>query len=117
DEASVCAAAPDLAAISTLNQSEDIRGLTITALSDPGRSYDFVSRFFSPNDGQGEDAVTGSAHTALAPLWAERLGRTELTAFQASERTGLLGLVVKGDRVHISGRAVTVLDGQLQLDR
>lgn len=114
DEAAVRGAAPDLAAVSALNHREDIRGLTITARADPGSAHDIVSRFFSPNDGQDEDAVTGSTHTALAPLWAARLGRNELTAFQASERTGVLGLAVRGDRVLISGRAVTVLDGQLR---
>lgn len=117
DEAAVRRAAPELAAVSTLNQREDIRGLTITAQADPGSAHDIVSRFFSPNDGQGEDAVTGSTHTALAPLWAARLGRDELTAFQASERTGVLGLALRGDRVLISGRAVTVLDGQLRTGR
>jgi predicted PhzF superfamily epimerase YddE/YHI9 len=61
--------------------------------------------------------VTGSTHTALAPLWAARLGRDELTSLQASERAGRLGLAVRGDRVLISGRAVTVLDGQLQTGR
>jgi PhzF family phenazine biosynthesis protein len=117
DETSVRRAAPDLAAVSAVNEREDIRGVTLTAQADPGGDHDIVARFFSPNDGQAEDAVTGSAHTALAPLWAARLGRDELTSLQASPRTGRLSLAVRGDRVLIGGTAVTVLDGQLHLGR
>jgi len=92
-----------------------IRGITATApAEDPDHGYDFVSRFFSPADGVPEDPVTGSAHTALAPYWAGRLGRDNLTGLQASARTGVVRAAVHGDRVHLTGRAVTVLDGTLQ---
>jgi predicted PhzF superfamily epimerase YddE/YHI9 len=60
-----------------------------------------------------EDPVTGSAHTALAPYWSQRLGRDSLTGLQVSARTGLVGTTVHGDRVHLTGHAVTVLDGAL----
>ena len=83
----------------------------------PGTGFDVVSRFFSPADGMPEDAVTGSAHTALAPYWCERLGRNRIEAFQASARGGVLGVELAGDRVLISGRAVTVLDGTLRASR
>jgi PhzF family phenazine biosynthesis protein len=115
DEAAVRALAPDSTALADVSRRDDIRGVTATApASDPGGGYDFVSRFFSPADGMPEDAVTGSAHTALAPYWSDRLGRDELTALQASARTGLIRTAVRGDRVHLTGHAVTVLDGSLQ---
>jgi predicted PhzF superfamily epimerase YddE/YHI9 len=72
-----------------------------------------VSRFFAPGDGLPEDPVTGSAHTALAPYWAGRLGRDELTGLQASARTGVVRVALRGDRVHLRGSAVTVVDGTL----
>ena len=81
---------------------------------DPASGYDFVSRFFAPGYGIPEDPVTGSAHTALAPYWSDRLGRASLTGLQASARTGLVHTAVHGDRVHLTGHAVTVLDGTLE---
>ncbi|MDE4454149.1 PhzF family phenazine biosynthesis protein [Psychrobacter sp. DAB_AL62B] len=73
--------------------------------------YDFISRYFWPANGGDEDPVTGSAHTGLAPLWAERLGNSELLAYQASKRGGVLDCMVKSDRVLISGNAVQYLTG------
>ncbi len=75
--------------------------------------YDFVSRYFAPAAGIDEDPVTGSAHCTLGPFWAGRLGRDELTGFQASARGGLVQVRPAGDRVLLGGRAVTVLRGQL----
>jgi predicted PhzF superfamily epimerase YddE/YHI9 len=74
---------------------------------------DFVSRVFAPAVGIPEDPVTGSAHTALGPFWAARLGRTELVGVQASARSGRVLVDVRGDRVMLRGRAVTMLDGKL----
>jgi PhzF family phenazine biosynthesis protein len=114
DEAAVRAVAPDLAAIAEIAEREDIRGVVVTAAAaERDSGYDFVSRFFAPAIGIPEDPVTGSAHTALAPYWAERLGRTDLAGWQASARGGLVGAVPVGDRVRLTGRAVTVLDGTL----
>jgi len=110
DERSVRDLGPDLAAVSAL---ESTVGLIPTAPADPGRAYDFVSRVFAPQAGIPEDPVTGSAHTVLAPYWGERLGRTSLTGLQASPRSGLVGVELNGDRVTITGRAVTVFDGTL----
>jgi predicted PhzF superfamily epimerase YddE/YHI9 len=62
-----------------------------------------------------EDPVTGSAHCALAPFWAARLGRSSLTGYQASARGGVVGTVVTGDRVLLQGSAVTVMRGELLL--
>ncbi len=115
DEAAVRELAPDFAAVARLAPSDAIRGVIATAqAADPARGYDFVSRFFAPAQGIPEDPVTGSAHTALAPYWSRRLGPDRLTGLQASARTGLVRTAVHGDRVHLTGHAVTVLDGRLQ---
>lgn len=87
-------------------------GAIVTAPSDDAR-FDFISRFFAPAMGVDEDPVCGSAHCCLTPYWAERLGKTELTAFQASARGGVLRLRLNGDRVVLGGRAVTVWQGEL----
>jgi PhzF family phenazine biosynthesis protein len=109
DESSVRAVSPDLAAVSRLDAS----ALIVTAVADPGQGYDFVSRLFAPTLGIPEDPVTGSAHTVLAPFWGSRLGRTSLVGLQASPRSGLVGVEGDGDRVTVSGRAITMLDGVL----
>ncbi len=76
--------------------------------------YDFVSRFFAPGMGIDEDPVTGSAHCCLAPYWTDKLGKTELTAYQASRRGGVLKVQVAGDRVIVFGQAVTVLEAEMK---
>ena len=75
--------------------------------------YDFVSRFFAPAAGIDEDPVTGSAHCVLCPFWAERLGKDEMVAFQASARGGTVRVKLAGDRVILGGQAVTTLRGEL----
>lgn len=85
--------------------------VTCQAVSAKYKNYDFISRYFWPANGGDEDPVTGSAHTGLAPLWAERLGKNELSAYQASSRGGVLDCVVTEDRVIISGTAVQYLTG------
>jgi predicted PhzF superfamily epimerase YddE/YHI9 len=72
-----------------------------------------VSRFFAPGSGIDEDPVTGSAHTALAPYWEAKLGKTEMTGFQASARGGVVKVRMAGDRVFLLGQAVTVMTGEL----
>jgi PhzF family phenazine biosynthesis protein len=88
-----------------------VRGVIVTARGS-GR-FDFVSRFFAPAVGVDEDPVTGSAHCCLAPFWAARLGKTEMLAYQASARGGVVRVRVAGDRVALGGRAVMVLAGEL----
>ena len=100
---------PDLAGVAQL--PADV--VVVTALADAGNAYDFVSRVFAPKVGINEDPVTGSAHIVLAPYGASRVGRTSLVGLQASARSGLVGVEVAGDRVIVSGRAVTVFDGVL----
>ena len=114
DEPAVRALTPDFVALTEVIQANDFRGVIVTAPpADAGAGYDFVSRFFAPADAINEDPVTGSAHTALAPYWTDRLGRNGLTGLQASPRSGLVATEVHGDRVHLTGRAVTVLDATL----
>ncbi|HEX4291233.1 MAG TPA: PhzF family phenazine biosynthesis protein [Trebonia sp.] len=111
DEATVRALTPDFASLADLTRRAGIRGIIVTAVAaDPGNGYDFVSRYFAPAGGFPEDPVTGSAHTALAPYWSRRLGRDSLAGLQVSARTGLVHTAVHGGRVHLTGRAVTVLD-------
>lgn len=90
-----------------------VRGIIVTARSsDP--QFDFVSRFFAPNAGVDEDPVTGSAHCCLGPYWAEKLGKNELLAYQASRRGGILRVLCESDRVILGGQAVTTLRGEIQ---
>jgi PhzF family phenazine biosynthesis protein len=89
-----------------------VRGVIATAQAQTA-GYDFISRFFAPGSGIDEDPVTGSAHSALTPFWAARLGKTEMTGFQASARGGIVKVRLQGDRVFMSGQAVTVLRGEL----
>jgi len=107
-EAEVRALRPDMERLKAL----DCRGVIATA---PGDEVDFVSRFFAPAVGIPEDPVTGSAHCALTPYWAARLGKSELRARQISPRGGQLVCELKDDRVTISGRAVLYLEGTIYI--
>jgi PhzF family phenazine biosynthesis protein len=104
---------PDFAAIGRIAH---IRGVICTA---PAAGHDFVSRFFAPAAGVSEDPVTGSAHCMLAPYWAGRLGKRELTGHQVSRRGGEVACTLVGDgstqRVHLAGHAVTYMQGTLAL--
>lgn len=82
-----------------------VRGVIVTCKSDASE-FDFLSRFFAPAAGVNEDPVTGSAHCALGPYWMHKTGRSDFTAFQASERGGLVKLSVRGERVLLRGKAV-----------
>lgn len=88
------------------------RGIIATAASADER-FDFVSRFFAPAVGIPEDPVTGSAHCVLGPFWSQRLGRGSLVGYQASARGGVVHVRTMDERVAISGRAVTVMRGDL----
>lgn len=99
---------PDLPKITQLNPC----GLVITAKGD---EHDFVSRYFVPHAGIPEDPVTGSIHATLAPYWAEKFGRNRLAAFQRSKRGGHLLCELLGDRVLITGSAVTFMNAQIYL--
>ncbi len=75
--------------------------------------YDFISRFFCAEDGIDEDPVTGSAHSTLAPYWAQKLGKDHLKAYQISSRGGELLLDVSKSKVQITGHAITILEGEM----
>jgi PhzF family phenazine biosynthesis protein len=99
---------PDVARLKSIRT----RGVIVTAASrEPG--FDFVSRFFAPAVGVPEDPVCGSSHCASGPFWAERLGKTDLLAYQASQRGGIIRVRVRGQRVRLGGQAVTVMRGEL----
>jgi PhzF family phenazine biosynthesis protein len=107
DEAAVRAVIPDFAALGKIH-----RMACVTARGD---TETIVSRVFVPYCGIDEDPVTGSAHAALVPYWAERLGRNAFTALQASKRGGLLQCRLEGERVVLGGECHTVIVGQFQL--
>jgi PhzF family phenazine biosynthesis protein len=106
-EAAVRAVALDFTALAKLPY--------LVSVTAPGDEQDIASRVFAAFHGIPEDPVTGSAHTALVPFWANRLGRTEFTALQASKRSGVLHCRLEGDRVVLGGHCLTVVAGQFQL--
>jgi len=108
-EAEVRALDPDLRGLGALGDDQFI----CTA---PGRRTDVVSRVFVPGGGVDEDSVTGSAHAALTPFWAARLGRDSFTAHQASRRSGDLACRLDGDQAWLGGDCVTVVEGTFYLD-
>jgi PhzF family phenazine biosynthesis protein len=107
DESAVRSVQPDFATLAGIR-----RMAIVTA---PGENETIASRVFVPYCGIDEDPVTGSAHAALVPYWAERLGREEFTALQASRRTGILHCRLEGERVVLGGRCFTVIAGTFQL--
>ncbi|UCG27871.1 MAG: PhzF family phenazine biosynthesis protein [Bacteroidales bacterium] len=108
DEKTIVELQPEL----ELLKKFDVLGIIVTA---PGERSDFVSRFFAPSVGINEDPVTGSAHTTLVPFWANKLRKNKLHAYQLSGRGGELFCELAGDRVHISGKAVTYLEGEISI--
>ncbi len=112
DESTVRALRPDMKQIAALSETEDVRGIIVTAVGTNSEA-DIVSRCFFPRFHIDEDPVTGSAHCGLAPYWIPRLGKQEIVAYQASVRGGWLHLRVAGDRVKLRGQAVTTLRGDL----
>lgn len=101
DETTVRALEPNMSMLAKL----PVRGVIVTSRSEE-RSFDFVSRFFAPAAGVNEDPVTGSAHCALGPYWRHKLGKRDFTAFQASDRGGVVRLSIQEDRVILRGQAV-----------
>lgn len=99
---------PDFPRLATV----PVRGVIVTSQSnDP--AIDFVSRFFAPGSGIDEDPVTGSAHCCLGDFWSKRLGKTQMVAFQASARGGVVKVRVAKDRAFLGGEAITVARGEL----
>ncbi|MEO6255697.1 MAG: PhzF family phenazine biosynthesis protein [Sphingomicrobium sp.] len=107
DEAAVRAVEPDFAALAKLP--------FLVSVTAPGDEQDVASRVFAAYHGIPEDPVTGSAHAALTPFWARRLGRDQFIALQASARSGVLHCRLAGNRVILGGRCTTVIVGNFQL--
>lgn len=123
--------AHDYYAIAAVATEADVRGIELTGdlanalqqlpywglivSAEGAGEYDFVSRFFAPEKGVPEDPVTGSAHCMLTPYWAERLGKTEMLAYQASARGGEVKCRLEGERVILSGRAAPYLKGRISI--
>jgi PhzF family phenazine biosynthesis protein len=108
DEKTLRKLAPDFRSLAKI----PVRGVIVTSRSDSSE-FDFISRFFAPASGVDEDPVTGSAHCCLGPFWQCRLNKSELTAYQASARGGVVKVRIEGERVILAGQAVTVLRGEL----
>lgn len=102
--------APDMTAIACMDRP----GVIVTAPGDDG-IYDFVSRYFAPAKGIPEDPVTGAAHCMLAPYWAQRLGKAEFRALQASRRGGEMICRLLDDRVELEGACVFYLEGEVEI--
>lgn len=106
DESAVRACAPDMAKVMQL----DGLLLHITA---KGKEFDCVSRSFAPKCGVPEDPVCGSGHCHIIPYWANATGKTELTAFQASVRSGVLYTRLEGDKVILAGKAALFSEAEI----
>ncbi len=101
---------PNFSLLKTLS----VDGVIVTSLAETDSEYDFISRFFAPSLGINEDPVTGAAHCCLAPFWRDCLAKDKLLAYQASLRGGTVKIRYSGgDRVYLSGQAVTVMRGEL----
>jgi len=109
NEAVLRSMSPDMTALARMNRP----GVIVTALT--REDYDFVSRYFAPAKGIPEDPVTGAAHCMLAPYWANRLGKTEFRAFQASRRGGEVRCRLNNDRVELEGACVFYLEGEAEI--
>lgn len=111
-------AKPDLTRLKYLAEQsvEDLGSFRDVVITAQAKSYDCISRYFAPYIGIDEDPVTGSIHTAVVPLWANKLSKTQLTAYQASARGGVLYCQILGnDRIEISGYARLYMQAILDL--
>ena len=109
---------PDTAALTALQgEASEAGEVIVCAAADAGGDVDVIDRFFAPGVGIAEDPATGSAHCILGPLYADRLGRPTVRFHQAFPgRGGDIETEVRGDRVLLRGRAVTVLESRLRID-
>jgi len=108
DELAVRSLSPDFAALKA-----GLCGSVIVTAASGSPGIDFVSRFFAPVIGIDEDPVTGAAHCVLGPFWGQRLGEEQMVGRQVSARGGTVKVALAGERVKLSGQAVTVLTGEL----
>lgn len=112
NEDAICELSPDMSSLAKVN----VRGVIVTAQA-KGETYDFVSRFFAPAVGVPEDPVTGSAHCCLAPYWSQKLGKTQLVGYQASQRGGVVEVELHGDRVYLRGGFHISSAGEISVEK
>ena len=113
DESEIRKLVPDFARLQVARGQAPFLGIIVTAAG--SGKYDFVSRYFAPWIGINEDPVTGSAHCALTPYWANLTAKHEMQAYQASSRGGEMTVRLKGERVDLVGEAVVVATGTVRL--
>ena len=107
-----------LGKIRTAITASELQSPTDVAITSLGEQYDCVSRYFAPANGINEDPVTGSIHTAIAPLWAEKLLKNSLLAYQASARGGALYCtLLDNDRIEIAGYAKLYMQAEINVDQ
>jgi PhzF family phenazine biosynthesis protein len=104
---------PDMRKLAAFSRTIEGVGVSCTAPYEGSEGWDFVSRYFTPARGIDEDPVTGAAHCALTPYWAERLGRTTLVGRQISARGGTVWCEDRGERVGLTGRCADYLAGEI----
>ncbi|MEO0378141.1 MAG: PhzF family phenazine biosynthesis protein, partial [Cyanobacteria bacterium P01_A01_bin.17] len=110
DEDIIRSLQPDRSILNQINL--DPGGVIVTA---QGKQVDFVSRFFTPQASIFEDPVTGSAHCSLVPYWSQKLKKDTMVAWQLSPRGGTLSCRNLGERVLLTGKAITYLEGVITL--
>lgn len=113
-EAEVLEITPEFEKMKQLKFETDVKGIGVTCIGN--EKYDFISRYFNPWAGVNEDPVTGSVHTLLSAYWGKLLNKTEMKAYQASERGGEIALrILDGNRVELAGQAIVVLKGEMYI--
>ncbi|KKC45358.1 PhzF family phenazine biosynthesis protein [Acinetobacter sp. V2] len=110
---------PDMSLLKTLGKLRTAitaKDMDVALTSKADQQYDCVSRYFAPVAGIDEDPVTGSVHTAIAPLWAEKLGKNNILAYQASSRGGVLYCnILSEKRIEISGYGKLYMQAEIFL--
>ncbi|GAO99988.1 PhzF family phenazine biosynthesis protein [Fructobacillus ficulneus] len=96
-------------------QLKNLDGL-LQNVTAPGKEFDCVSRSFAPKLNVAEDPVCGSGHCHIVPYWAQKLGKGKITAFQASDRSGILYCESQEGIVKLAGHASLYSEGNLTID-
>lgn len=100
---------PDFEALKKI----DTRIVIVTAKYDDKLNFDYACRVFCPGIGIDEDPATGAVQPLLASFWSGKLDKSDFYVHQISKRGGKLNVALKSDCVTVSGRAVTVVRGDL----
>ena len=104
----VCVMADEQQGLQAIPNEERLKELDglLLQLTAKGTTYDCVTRSFAPKLNVLEDPVCGSGHCHVIPLWANKIKKRELIAFQASKRSGVLYCRIENDRVILAGKAI-----------